>query len=226
MHLGSPAAEILLVLLAYLLGGVPFGWIVARVAKGVDLRTIGSGATGATNCSRLWTGGRSVAVFLLVFALDFGKGLLGGLFSLSLAGHIGDSLGATAPALTLQVLCGLATVLGHVFTPYLSFRGGKGVAATFGVVTALAPLSSLYGLGAWGVLVAITRYMSLGSLAAVFVMPVTYWLDNGTQVFRSRLGVLAFLVALAAFVFWRHRENIRRLLQGRERKVGALDQQL
>lgn len=226
MSIGSPYAEILLVLGAYLLGGIPFGWILARLAKGVDLRTVGSGGTGATNCSRLWPGKASVGIFLIVFALDFAKGLFGGLFSMGAAEALGLHLGASAPPLTLQVICGLAAVLGHVFTPYLRFHGGKGVATTFGVVTALAPLSSAYGLGAWGILVAITRYMSLGSIAAVVVIPLTYWLDNGSQVFRSRLGVLVFLLVLAVVVVMRHRDNIRRLLTGRERKVGAIDQQL
>ena len=220
----SPTAEIVLVLLAYLLGGIPFGWLVARFAKGVDLRTVGSGGTGATNCSRLWQGGASVAVFLVVFALDFGKGLLGGLFSMAFAERVGVTFGSTAPPLTLQVICGFAVVLGHVFTPFLRFRGGKGVATTFGVVTALAPLSSLWGLAAWAIAVLATRYMSLGSLAAVAVIPITYWLDNGSQVFDSRLGVLIFLLALAVVVFWRHRDNIRRIMEGSERKIGATQQ--
>ena len=226
MDIGTPLAEIVLMLAAYLVGGIPFGWILARLAKGVDLLKVGSGGTGATNCSRLWQGKASVGIFLFVFALDFAKGLFGGLFSMAAADHLGASLGSASSGITLQVLCGLAAVLGHIFTPYLRFKGGKGVATTFGVVTALAPLSSLWGLGAWGILVAITRYMSLGSIAAVVVIPLTYILDNGSQVFRSRLGVLLFLLTLAFVVVWRHRDNIRRILTGRERKVGATDQQL
>ena len=226
MHIGSPGAEILLVLAAYVVGGIPFGWLVARITKGVDLRKVGSGGTGATNCSRLWKGGASILMFLLVFALDFAKGLFAALFSADAATYIGGSMGAEAPGLTLQVLCGLGAVLGHVFTPFLRFKGGKGVATTFGVVTALAPLSSLYGLGAWGVFVTITRYMSLGSLAAMFVIPVSYWLDYGSEVFKTRLGVLIFFLCLAGVVFWRHRGNIRRILAGSERKVGEIDQRL
>ena len=221
MPFSSPIAEIVLALTAYLLGGIPFGWLLARFAKGVDLRTVGSGGTGATNCSRLWQGHQSVLTFLLIFVLDFGKGLLGGLFSVSVATSLGVTFGATAPPLTLQVICGLAAVLGHVFTPFLGFRGGKGVATTLGVVTALAPLSSLWGVAAWAIAVALTRYVSLGSLAAVATVPITYWLDNGSKVFTARLGVLIFLVVLAVVVFWRHRDNIRRLLEGRERKIGA-----
>jgi len=226
LQIGSPWAELLIVLAAYLVGGIPFGWLIGRIFKGTDLRTVGSGGTGATNCSRLWQGSASVGMFVLVFALDFGKGLFGALVSLDLAESIGTISGSSSSAMTLQVICGLAAILGHMFTPYLGFKGGKGVATTFGVVTALAPLSALYGLGAWGLLVGITKYMSLGSMAAMLAIPLSYWLDNGEDAFRSRLAISLFLLVTAAVVVWRHRGNIRRILQGKERKVGAIDQQL
>jgi glycerol-3-phosphate acyltransferase PlsY len=226
MHIGSPWAEILIVLAAYVVGGIPFGWLIGKVFKGTDLRTVGSGGTGATNASRLWQGAPSVAIFVLVFVLDFSKGLFGALVSLDLAAWIGEASGSSSSAMTLQVICGLAAILGHMFTPFLRFRGGKGVATTFGVVAALAPLSALYGVGAWGLLVGITKYMSLGSLAAMFVIPITHWLDYGEEAFHSRLAVTIFLVVTAAVVVWRHRTNITRILQGKERRVGDLDQQL
>ncbi len=226
MPLGSPTAEIALFVAAFLVGGIPFGWLVARLFKGVDLRTVGSGGIGATNCSRLWQGGPSVAMFLIVFALDFGKGLFVALFSIEAANVVALSLGTQTDAWTLQVVCGMAAILGHVFTPYLRFKGGKGVATAFGVVTALAPLSSLYGLGAWGAFVALTRYMSMGSMAAMLAIPLSYLIDNGESTFRSRLVVFAFFVVMAGFVVWSHRSNIARILQGKERKVGAVDQQL
>jgi glycerol-3-phosphate acyltransferase PlsY len=226
MHIGSPWVEILIVLAAYTVGGIPFGWLIGRLFKGVDLRTVGSGGTGATNCSRLWQGATSVVMFVVVFVLDFSKGLFGALVSLDLAAWIGDVAGSSSSAMTLQVLCGLAAILGHMFTPFLRFRGGKGVATTFGVVTALAPLSALYGLGAWGLLVGITKYMSLGSLAAMLAIPVSHWLDYGEDAFRSRLAITIFLLVTAIVVVWRHRGNIARILQGKERRVGDLDQQL
>ena len=230
MQLGSPAAEIFLAVTAYLVGGIPFGWLVARIFKGVDLRTVGSGSVGATNASRLWQGAASIGMFIFVFALDFGKGLIVALFSVNLAEEVGLRLGAVSDGLTLQVICGTAAILGHIFTPYLRFKGGKGVATTFGVVTALAPLSSLVGLGAWGLVLGITRYMSLGSIGAMFVIPVSYLVEYipGAEddSFRGRLVVFAFLALIAVFVIWSHRANITRILQGRERKVGDLDQQL
>jgi glycerol-3-phosphate acyltransferase PlsY len=226
MQIGSPWAEILIVVAAYLVGAIPFGWLIGKIFKGTDLRQVGSGGTGATNCSRLWEGASSVGIFVVVFVLDFGKGLFGALFSLDMAAWVGNAAGSSSSALALQVICGLAAILGHMFTPYLGFRGGKGVATTFGVVTALAPLSALFGLGAWGLLVGITKYMSLGSMGAMLAIPVSHWLDYGEAAFRSRLTVSLFLVVTAGVVVWRHRGNIKRILQGRERRVGDLDQQL
>lgn len=226
MSLGTPLAEIVLFLGAYLIGGIPFGWLAARVFKGVDLRTVGSGSVGATNASRLWQGGFSVLAFAGVFVLDFGKGLFVALFSADGAEVVGHHLGSESQALTLQVICGLGAILGHVFTPYLKFRGGKGVATTFGVVTALAPLSSLFGLGAWGMFLALTRYMSMGSIAAMTAIPISYLLNKGEATFRQYLVVFAFFTVVAAFVVWSHRANIKRILTGQERRVGELDQKL
>lgn len=222
MDLGTPLAEFLAAVLAYLIGGVPFGWLVARLFKGTDLRRVGSGSTGATNASRLWPGAASVGIFAIVFILDFAKGFCAANWSQNL----GEWLGASTVPETLTLMCGASAILGHVFTPYLHFKGGKGVATTLGVVTALAWESSLFALGAWGLLVAVTRYMSLGSIAAVISIPVSYFLRFGSETFHRRFGVFVFFTVMAAVIVWRHRSNIRRILQGRERKVGALDQQL
>ena len=225
MSLGTPLAEIVLFLGAYLIGGIPFGWLVGKL-KGVDLRQVGSGSVGATNASRLWTGGMSIVMFVLVFALDFSKGLFVALFSAKGAEIVGHQLGSESQALTLQVICGLGAILGHVYTPYLKFKGGKGVATTFGVVTALAPLSSLFGLGAWGMFLALTRYMSMGSMAAVTAIPISYVLNKGQDTFNRYFVVFAFFTVIAGFVVWSHRSNIKRILQGSERRVGEADQKL
>ena len=217
MHLGTPTAEILAGLLAFLIGGVPFGWLFARAVRKVDLRTVGSGNVGATNAARLWTGRRAFWAFVFVFLLDYGKGFLAAWFSPAL----GSWLHGNASSDTMSVLCGSTAILGHVFTPYLHFKGGKGVATALGVVTALATWPAIYAVGTWGVLVAITRYVSLGSMVAMVTIPVTYLLRYGEQTFRGRIGVFAFLTASAAVVIWRHRENLARLLAGRERKLGS-----
>lgn len=220
MHIGSPWAEALAALLAYVVGGIPFGWLAARAFKGVDLRTVGSGNIGATNASRLWPGKASVAMFLAVFVLDCFKGFCAANWSTNLGSWLMSQPLDAAEAEGLKITCGAAALLGHVFTPWLRFKGGKGVATALGVVTALAPWSSLYALGFWGVLVLLTRYMSLGSIAAVISIPVTYLLQWGDQAFTRHLAAFAFLVVMAGIVVWRHRDNIRRLLQGRERRIG------
>lgn len=220
IDVGSPLAEILAGLVAYLIGGVPFGWLFVRLVRRLDLRTIGSGNIGATNAARLWPGGRSIAVFVVVFLLDFAKGFCAVWF----AHALGHWLGSAAPGETLGMVCGAAAILGHVFTPYLRFKGGKGVATTLGVVTALAPWSTIAALGTWGILVALTRYMSLGSIGAMVAVPVAYLLSYGPDTFKGKLAVFLLFVGLSAIVIWRHRDNILRILSGKERKVGATDQ--
>jgi acyl phosphate:glycerol-3-phosphate acyltransferase len=221
MQIGTPGAEILAGLLAYLIGGIPFGWLAVRAFKGVDLRQVGSGNIGATNASRLWPGRMGILVFLVVFLLDCLKGFCAANFANELGewlqGRALDPNGAYLP-----IVCGAMAIVGHVFTPYLKFKGGKGVATGLGVVAFLAPWSSLAALGFWAGLVALTRYMSLGSIAAVVSMPVTYLLQLGGATYRE--GVFWFLTALAIVIVWRHRANIRRILQGRERRVGDSEQ--
>lgn len=222
MNVGSPWAEILSVLLAFVIGGIPFGWIAARVLRGVDLRTVGSGNIGATNFSRLYPGNISIVAFAGVFILDFAKGFCAAWFAVKL----GDWLGSSAPGMTLEVLCGSGAILGHVFSPYLGFNGGKGVATALGAVTALTPWASVVALGTWGLLVGLTRYMSLGSIGAVVAIPIYFVVAYGSEAFEGRLAIFLFFVGLAAIVIWRHRGNIRAILEGKERKVGAVDQKL
>ena len=215
MHVGTPLAESLAALLAFAIGGVPFGWLTARALKGVDLRTVGSGNVGATNASRLWSGWRSIVAFCGVFALDAAKGFLAAWFS----PELGEWLGARTIGETMTVLCGAAAILGHVFTPYLGFRGGKGVATALGVVVALATWPAIYAVGGWGLVVVATGYISLGSILAMASIPLTFFASHGSDTFGRLLGTFAFLTGIAAVVIWRHRDNIRRILRGRERSV-------
>ncbi|MHC5010941.1 MAG: glycerol-3-phosphate 1-O-acyltransferase PlsY [Planctomycetota bacterium] len=222
MDIGSPWADILAGLLAFSIGGIPFGWLAGRLLKGTDLRKVGSGSTGATNASRLWDGGWSIVAFCVIFVLDFAKGFCAAFFS----HELGEWLMADSPRETVSFICGAAAILGHVFCPYLGFRGGKGVATAFGAVTALAPWSALVALAAWAIAVGVTRYMSLGSIAAMVALPISYIVRHGEDAWLENLGILLFLVGLAAIVIWSHRTNIARILAGTERKVGAPDQQL
>lgn len=183
----------------YLLGSLPCGLIITRVLRGVDLRKYGSGNIGATNVSR-------VAGFfpaLLAGVGDALKGFLGAYLAFRFLG--------TSP---LFLLAAFLVVAGHDWSCFLRFRGGKGVATTLGVLFFLSWQAALLCFLTWVFVVALTRYSSLGSLSGAAAMPVLLFLLRRPPVFVW-WGILA-----AFLVFLRHKDNIRRLLQGKELKIG------
>jgi glycerol-3-phosphate acyltransferase PlsY len=205
-----------LILVAYLCGSIPFGVLIAR-AKGVDIQKVGSGNIGATNVARS-VGARWG---FLVFALDFLKGLVPTL----VARMVGPSLG-DGPFLRfdLPVLCALAAVLGHVFSVWLRFRGGKAGATGLGVGAVVCWQAMVAAAVVWIIVFAITRYVSLGtilgSLAYVLaVMALVIFHDGGNPFDRSYIARSVFCMAVAALVILRHKDNIRRLVAGTESKV-------
>jgi glycerol-3-phosphate acyltransferase PlsY len=183
-------------LIAYLLGSIPFGLVLTRLAGLGDVRQIGSGSIGATNVLR--TGNKKLAALTLL--LDGGKG--------AAAVLIARSLGPD-----MAVVAGAAAVIGHLFPIWLRFRGGKGVATGLGVWLALAWPVGLAACATWLAVAALARYSSLASLVAIAAAPLyaLYFAD----VQRAQLGLL-----LAILIILRHHENIRRLLTGREPKIG------
>jgi len=192
---------------AYLLGAVPFGLVLCRAVKGVDIRRHGSENIGATNAGRVcgWP------FFVATFVLDFGKGLapvLGGV-------AIAEAVGADVSCDLLGVVYGVAAILGHTFPVYVGFRGGKAVATSFGVFVALAPWAALIALGVWAVFFAAFRYVSLASMAGAIAAPVAYAALHRWTL-KDRLSVLFFGIAIALLVIVRHRANIGRLLSGTE----------
>lgn len=199
-------SSLALVLASYLLGAVPFSLLVGSWLSGVDLRTVGSGNPGATNLLRL----AGIGPALLALLLDLGKGALPVYTALRLE---------ATPSVVGGVA--VAAVAGHVFPPYLAFRGGKGVATAVGALAPLAPAAVGAGLGLFAVVVAWTRWVSLGSLALLVSIPVL-------AVLLGRLGWAApvepgSLVAcclVAALVIARHSRNVARLLAGTERRLG------
>ena len=219
--IGDPA--ILLVvfpLAAYLIGSTPFGVIIARV-HGVDLRKAGSGNVGATNVARVI--GRPWGY--LCFFLDMAKGLAPALAACLLVRSGGQS-----PTLLQQggmLAAGFGAIAGHVFSFYLGFRGGKGVATALGVVLGIYPYFTLAGLTALAIWIAVTlvsRYVSLGSIASAAAFLPLFALYN--RLFRwspfGRLWPLAsFAAAMCLLIVARHRANIRRLLAGTENKIGS-----
>ena len=184
---------------SYLIGSVPFGLLVAR-SRGIDIRRVGSGNIGATNVLR--TVGRPWGI--LVFVLDFLKGLLPALLAGRLSNH------AVADA---GLYCGVAAIVGHNWPVWLGFKGGKGVATSAGVLAGAAPLTILPGVGAWVLVLLASRYVSLASLLAALVVAASAWYFYGDHPVLAGL-----LTLLAALVILRHKSNIRRLLRGEENR--------
>jgi glycerol-3-phosphate acyltransferase PlsY len=209
----SPAQQVaLLVPAAYLLGSVPFGLIVGK-AKGVDPRKAGSGNIGATNVGRLL----GKKYFALVFVLDLLKGLIPMLAAaLVLRNHY-----------LLWLAVGFAAIVGHMFSLFLGFKGGKGVATSTGVLLGLWPYYTIPGLiGAliWIISFKTWRYVSLASILGAGLFPVAYvclGLARGWDVFGSQLPLLIFAVVVAALIVYKHRSNIARLRAGTELRAGA-----
>jgi len=189
---------------AYFLGSIPFGYVVARLFRGVDVRTLGSGNIGATNVGRVLGRGWG----LLVFVLDVLKGFLPAYAGLLLSGR------------DLGLIAGMAAVLGHNWPIFLGFRGGKGVATSCGLFLAVFPKGLVISLGVWGVAVALFRYVSVGSMLGAAALLVAALLLRDDPLGKGRLlTALTGLVVLLTIL--RHRGNIRQLLAGTESKIGA-----
>jgi glycerol-3-phosphate acyltransferase PlsY len=199
-HTGaSVLQETTLVIAAYLIGSIPTGLLLGKVF-GVDIRTTGSGNIGATNVYR--TLGRKVGVMTLV------GDCLKGLIPVLVAKQMG------LPDLGIA-LVGLAAFLGHVYTVFLGFKGGKGVATALGVFLGLSPLSVLLTLAVFVLVLFKWRYVSLGSIVAAAAMPVF------VAAIDRRLSIAVVTLLVAVLVIWKHRENIKRLRAGSESKFKA-----
>jgi len=208
---------------AYLLGSIPFGLLIAK-AHGKDLRSIGSGNIGATNVSRAL--GRKWAY--VCFGLDMLKGAVPMLVTLSLVrGSSSESQTEKVILLWLWLAVGCAAILGHIFPIYVKFKGGKGVATSFGVALGLWPyftICALFAIAIWVVVVLIWRYVSLASIAASVSFPLVLILaiilTPGWD-FVNLWPLLIAATAIPLMVIIRHRENIKRLLAGTESKIFA-----
>ena len=186
---------------SYLLGAIPTSYLVVRLLRGEDLRRQGSGNLGATNLYRVlgWRYAVPVALF------DMAKGAVPVLVFAPRAGH-----GEFTP-----LLLGATAMVGHVFSVFVGFRGGKGVATGAGVVLGLAPWAFLAALAIWALLVRTTGYVSLGSIVAALALPPAVWLLHPER--RSLIWIFGLLAALVVVT---HRANLRRLLAGTESRFG------
>lgn len=195
--------EILIfVFLAYIIGSIPTGYIVVKLAKGEDIRKIGSGSTGATNVKRVM----GKKWFFIVLLLDAFKGalpvLLARFFTTGFA-NIG----------LIPVLCAVAVILGHSKSIFLKFSGGKSVASGVGTILALSWQIGLLIAVVWGTITYFTRYVSVGSIIALWVSPVLMY------VFNKPLAYVIYCLIGAIYITYLHRQNIQRLIKGEENKV-------
>ena len=212
-----------LLVFAFLAGSVPFGLLIAR-AKGVDIRAQGSGNIGATNVGRVL--GRRFG--FLCFGLDALKGAVPVLVAGGVTGLLGRQLADMAPTDGwLWLAVGVSALLGHMFSPWIGFKGGKGVATGFGALVAMwTPLTipSLIALGVWVVFVKLLRMVSIASILAALSIPISVAVRailsvEPEEALRASHPALVVTAAIALLVVWKHRANIGRALRGEELKV-------
>ena len=197
--------RIIIVIIAYLIGSIPFGYLIVRKKIGTDIRETGSGGTGATNVSR--RAGKVAGVLTLL--LDVAKGSVAVLIANALAS---DDWTIAAAA--------IATLIGHIFPVWLGFRGGKGVATGVGIFSVLAPIAVLCAGVMFVAVVATTRYVSLGSIIAAILIPLFVWLQSVFVVPVADLRpLLTTAIVGAALIVFAHRGNIHRLASGTESQL-------
>jgi len=185
---------------SYLIGAIPFGLFFGKFLGGVDVRTLGSGNIGATNVLR----GAGKKAALMTLLADCLKGVVPVLF---ISWFLSNDY--------LTILSGIAAIVGHNFPVYLGFKGGKGVATSFGVVLAVAPGTGLVCLLTWGIAAAVWRYSSLAALIAFALYPLITFAFHGDSRPQGLLSLFVFTM-----IYYRHRENIKRLFAGMETKIG------
>jgi glycerol-3-phosphate acyltransferase PlsY len=210
-------AYIVVAVAAYLLGSIPTGFLVAK-AKGIDIQKSGSGNIGATNAMRVL--GKPAGIFVML--ADAAKGYAAvylGVFILNLFFfriYHGFSSGSSSdyPTGRFAIIAGIFVVLGHNYTCWLKFKGGKGIATTAGVYLALAPVALGIALSVFILSVLMTRYVSIGSIVAAIVLPVAVWFNRE----NSFLEIVT--IALCALAIYKHKSNIKRLMAGTESRLG------
>ena len=195
--------NLLILFLGYLFGSFPSGYLAGRIAKGIDIRSLGSGSTGATNVLRHI--GKRAAI--TVFLLDLFKGVL----SILLAKYflLNDSW---------QVAIGLSTLIGHIWPIWLNWKGGKAVATGLGIFLGLSWQVGLATLGIFIIMIILFRIVSLASVSAALALPLIMFLSFSTSNFSLPFLIISLLAM--TLVIWRHRENIVRLIKGKEPRIG------
>lgn len=190
--------KILYIVLAYLCGSIPFAYIIAKVVGKIDIRTVGSGNCGSTNVFRSIGKGAGIATFIA----DTLKGFIPVYFAVFIDNTFSYFIAVAA-----------AAIAGHMFTIFLKFKGGKGVATGLGVFSALMPLPSLIAFAVFGLVFVFSGYVSLGSICAAICLPLATYFSGYS------VALVTFAFAATIFVVYKHRANIKRLMEGSEFKL-------
>jgi len=211
-----------IILLSYLVGSIPTSIIVTRIVKGVDIRNYGSGNAGGTNVIRLlgWEAG------IFVIAFDIFKGYFATMIVTKLmVGPIPfENITNFEDITVIRIIAGCAAIVGHIWTVFGGFRGGKGIATAGGVLLGLAPVEVLVSLGIFLIVFIISKYVSLGSIASAIAFPLTMFFRH--NIFKIDLQgyntLIFFSIGISILVLYTHRENIKRLLAGTENRLTRL----
>jgi len=203
------AISIVFCVVSYLLGAIPIGFLIGRL-RGVDVRQVGSGNTGATNVFR--SVGKIYGI--LTFVGDVFKGFVPTFVFPTIAWHCAD-MPASVDIVGLQLLYGAYAIAGHNWPVYLKFKGGKGVATSAGVLLGVAPAAAGVGLIAWAIVFRFSRYVSVASISVAVAVPVFAWVAYRADAYCLRPLVLSLL---GVVVIWRHKSNIQRLRAGTENR--------
>ena len=207
-------AGILIVAIAYLLGSVPTGYLLVRLFRHEDIRSVGSGNIGATNVMR--SGGKGLGA--ATFFLDVLKGAT----AVLIAAWIASQLATAVPSRNLEALAAVVAVLGHMFPVWLGFKGGKGVATGFGVFLVAAPWAALAAITVFAIVLLLSRYVSLASILGAASFPVFAWfLVHGDK----PAPFVAAQIVVALLIILKHHQNIRRLATGTENRFGGRSQE-
>ncbi len=202
---------ILIIVISYLMGSIPTSIIAGKLLKGIDIRRHGSGNAGATNVFRVlgWKAG------IVVLLIDMAKGLIPTIW----VAKLGLDSGLGWEFINFQIIAGIAAVFGHIWTVFAKFKGGKGVGTGAGMIIGLAPLAVLICLIVFVLVVAVTRYVSLGSILASLTFMGVIFVRHFLLGAEVPLQLLVFSVFIPALIIYTHRSNVGRLLRGEENKM-------
>lgn len=205
----------IVIILSYLLGSIPFSIIISRIRKGIDIRDYGSKNAGFTNVYRVV--GPLPAVIVLI--LDIAKGMTAVLLITKISID-----GSPSSLIDLKTLASVFVILGHVFPVFAGFRGGKGIATGLGALLSIIPVEVALALILFGLIVALTRYVSLGSLSAATFILLALVFEKYYFKYQVPTQLILMIFFLTAFIFFNHRSNIKRLLAGTENKFGRKEE--